>query len=52
MDQQWRWKDGGAFWEYLKKVEGRRSEAVKALRNEEGVLEEDPEAMIEIYQNF
>ena len=44
--------DGGAFWEYLKKVEGRRSEAVKALRNEEGVLEEDPEAMIEIYQNF
>ena len=44
--------DGGAFWEYLKKVEGRKSEAVKALRNEEGVLEEDPEAMLEIYQNF
>ena len=44
--------DGSVFWEYLKKAEGRKSETATALRNEEGVLEEDPEAILAIYQKF
>ena len=44
--------DGSAFWEYLNKIKGRKAEAAVALKDEEGVLVEEPDAMLEIYQKF
>ena len=44
--------DGGAFWDYLSKIKGRKTETAVALKNEEGVLVEEPKEILEIYQKF
>ena len=44
--------DGGAFWNYLSKIKGRKTETAVALKNEEGVLVEEPKEILGIYQKF
>ena len=44
--------DGIAFWEYDKRMKGKKSEAAHAMKNEDGVVEEDPTKILEIYRTF
>ena len=44
--------DGSAFWEFKKRSEGRKSEKMTAIKNEKGEIEENPEEIIRIYEEF
>ena len=44
--------DGGAFWEFRRQRSGRRKEAAKAMKNEDGKVTENPDEIKEIYKNF
>jgi hypothetical protein len=44
--------DGGAFWEYKRRSEGRKKEAAVAIKNKAGEIEEDPEKIMEVYREF
>ena len=44
--------DGSAFWEYKKISNGRKSESMTSMKNEEGKIEEDPKQILMIYQKF
>ena len=44
--------DGGAFWEFKRRREGRKKEVMVAVKNESGEIEEEPEKIMEVYRNF
>jgi hypothetical protein len=44
--------DGNAFWEYDKRMKGKKSEAAHAMKNEDGIVTEDPTEILEIYRSF
>ena len=44
--------NGGAFWEYKRRNSGRKREEMTAIKDEDGQLEEDPQRILKIYQNF
>ena len=44
--------DGNIFWEYMRKIKGRKVEAPTAMKNEDGKLTEDPDEILQIYKNF
>jgi hypothetical protein len=44
--------NGGAFWEYKRRNSSRKREEMTAIKDENGHLEEDPQKILEIYQNF
>ena len=44
--------DGSAFWEYKKRNRGKKAEAMYAMKNEHGTIEENPSKIMDIYQKF
>ena len=44
--------DGGAFWEFRRRMNGRKKEEMSVIKNVNGEIEEDPKKILEVYQNF
>ena len=44
--------DGGAFWEYKKRIKGYSKETVYAMENSNGEVVEEPKQILEVYQEF
>ncbi len=44
--------DSTAFWELKQRLEGRREEIAHVMQNESGVIVEEDEEILEVYENF
>ena len=44
--------DGGAFWEFKKHCQGKKTETIEAIKNELGELQEEPTKILEVYRSY